>query len=256
MGMAIGRDGPAHGTPAIGDAAAGQQRLVIAQRRRPKTRLSCSGMRTPTAAPAAHCATPHWLATKTTCSWSPNAAQVLLDPLPLLIAALHRLEGEVAIVAHADGTPSGVMLLPRAALHYIANFGFVDLKEQALPLIARHFNVRVLRRSRPTGLPVRSAAGYCAALRQYHRRRAGLPIGADLIGENWTSAFSIVEPGAVVAPGAQLHDAIVLNGARVEAGATAVRCVIGPGGVVRRGQTVVDELIWTPAEGDEKRRAA
>jgi N-acetylglucosaminyldiphosphoundecaprenol N-acetyl-beta-D-mannosaminyltransferase len=185
-----------------------------------------------------------------------SAPQVLLDPLPLLLAALHRLGGDVAIIAHADGTPSGVMLLPRAALNLVPNFGFFDLKEQALPLIAKQFDVRVLRRARPTGLPVRSAAGYCAALRQYHRRRAGLPAGSPGTGgEQWTSAFSIIEPGAIVAPGAQLHDGIVLEGARIEAGATVVRSLIGPGGIVRRGQTVVDELIAGPI-AEQKRRAA
>jgi N-acetylglucosaminyldiphosphoundecaprenol N-acetyl-beta-D-mannosaminyltransferase len=185
-----------------------------------------------------------------------NAAQVMLDPLPLLLSALHRLEGDMAIIAHADGTPSGAMLLPRAALKLIPTFGFIDFKEQALPIIAREFDVRVLRRTRATGLPVRSAAGYCAALRQYHRRRAGLSMGTDPLGEHWTSAFSIIEPGAMVSAGAQLHDAVVLEGARVEAGATVVRCIICPGGIVRRGQTVVDELIAPPLAADQKRRAA
>ena len=84
-----------------------------------------------------------------------NAAQIMLDPLPLLLPALHRLGGDVALIAHADGAPSGAMLLPRAALKLIPTFGFVDLKEQALPIIAKQFDVRVLRRARPTGLPVR-----------------------------------------------------------------------------------------------------
>jgi N-acetylglucosaminyldiphosphoundecaprenol N-acetyl-beta-D-mannosaminyltransferase len=186
-----------------------------------------------------------------------NAAQVMLDPLPLLLSALHRLGGDMAIVAHADGTPSGAMLLPRSALKLIPTFGFIDFKEQALPIIAGKFDVRVLRRTRPTGLPVRSAAGYCAALRQYHRRRGGLPSGSSGTGgEHWTSAFSIIESAAMVSAGAQVYDAVVLDGARVEAGATVVRCIVCPGGVVRRGQTVVDELIASPFANDQKRRAA
>ena len=100
-----------------------------------------------------------------------NAAQILLEPLTALVAAMKNAGGDVGLVTHADGTPSGVMLLPTAALALIPPSGFVDLKEQGMPLIAAQFDVRVVRRERPAGLPVRSAADYLAAPREYHGRR-------------------------------------------------------------------------------------
>ena len=38
-----------------------------------------------------------------------NAAQILLDPLPAIVAALEKTGGDVTVVSHEDGTPSGIM---------------------------------------------------------------------------------------------------------------------------------------------------
>ena len=68
------------------------------------------------------------------------------------------------MVSHEDGTPSGLMLVSCRALRLIPARGFVDMKEQALPLIAAKYDVRVMHRRRPTGLPVRSLTDYIQAL--------------------------------------------------------------------------------------------
>lgn len=172
-----------------------------------------------------------------------NAAQVLLDPLPVLVAAMRRKRSEVTLIAHADGTPSGVMLLPSAALRLIPTHGFVDLKEQAMPLISARFDVRVARRGRPTGLPVRSVEEYLQVLRQYHRRRMRGNSAADPLAEDWRSAFGLAEPGANIDPSARLHDSVVLAGGRIEAGAVLVRSIVCGNGVVGRGRSVVDEVV-------------
>ena len=116
-----------------------------------------------------------------------NAAQILLDPLPVILSNLHAQQSDVAVISHDDGTPSGIMLLACKTLRLLPVEGFVDMKEQGLPLIATQFNVRAVQCRRPTGLPVRSLEGYIQALHYYHRRAQGKacpdrPAGGGLDG--------------------------------------------------------------------------
>ncbi len=172
-----------------------------------------------------------------------NAAQLLIDPLSVIAAALEHKRGDVNLISHQDGTPSGVMLVRCKTLQEIPSTGFVDMKEQALPLIAQKYDVRVMHCRRPSGLPIRSLSDYIGALKHYHRRRAGKPAGMDPLGEDWTPAFAIVEDGANVAPKAHVHDSIVLKGGVVEAGSALVRCIVCPGGVVKQRTTAVDQFL-------------
>jgi hypothetical protein len=172
-----------------------------------------------------------------------NAAQVLLDPLSVLAAALDRTDGEISLVSHQDGTPSGLMLVSCAALRLIPHSGFVDMKEQALPAIAKRYDVGVLHRRRLTGLPVRSLADYIMALRHYHRRRSGKPAVNDPLAEDWRPTFAIVEEGAVIDASARVHDSVVLRGGHVEAGAVLVRSIVCPGGTVRKDRAAVDQFV-------------
>jgi len=174
-----------------------------------------------------------------------NAAQLLLDPLSVIAAALDRKRGDVCLISHHDGTPSGVMLVRCKTLRVIPPTGFVDMKEQALPLIARQFDVKVMHCRRPSGLPIRSLWDYIGALRVYHRGRVRLGAVSDPLAEDWQPAFAIVEDGATVDPRAHVHDSVVLRGGVVEAGASAVRCVVCPGGVVRQKTTIVDKFVRT-----------
>src|SRR5260221_13857782 len=121
--------------------------------------------------------------------------------------------------------------------------GFVDMKEQGLPLIATQFDVRAVKRRRPTGLPVRSLEGYIQALHYYHRRRMGKATITDPLAEDWTPSFSLVEATALVDASARIHDSVVLGGACVEPGAVLVRSLVCPGAVVRRDRTAVDQII-------------
>ncbi|HEX4796933.1 MAG TPA: WecB/TagA/CpsF family glycosyltransferase [Humisphaera sp.] len=172
-----------------------------------------------------------------------NAAQILLDPLPVILAALRRKRADVAVISHEDGTPSGMMLLTCKVLRMLPVEGFFDMKEQGLPLIASKYDVRAIRRRRPTGLPIRNLEGYIQGLHYYHRRRSGAVATIDPLAEDWGPSFSLIEPGASVADTARVHDSVVLAGARVEAGAVLVRALIGPGAVVRRDQTAVDQIV-------------
>lgn len=178
-----------------------------------------------------------------------NACQILLDPLSAITAALAKQGGDVNLVAHDDGTPTGVQLLRCKTLREIGHNGYHDLKEQALPGIAAKFDVRAMRRRRPTGLPIRTLEDYIQGLRLYHRRRAGKPINTDPLVEDWSASFSLVERGAHVAAGARVHDSVVLAGATVESGAVLVRCLVSKDAVIRSDRTAVDQYLTAAPKG-------
>jgi hypothetical protein len=172
-----------------------------------------------------------------------NAAQILLEPLAMLAANMEQRNGDVALLSHRDGTPSGIMLVTVKTLSLIPDTGFVDMKEQAMPLIAQNYAVEVLHRRRPTGLPIRSVADYITAMRYYHMRRAGKTTLSDPLAEDWQPSFGIIEEGAVVDPTARVHDSVILRGGVVEAGSVLVRSFVCPSGLVRRDRTLVDEFV-------------
>lgn len=178
-----------------------------------------------------------------------TASQVLLDPLQALSAALAHKGGDVTLISHRDGTPSGLMLLRAGTLRLIPSIGFFDMKEQALPLLAQKHDVRVVHCRRPTAAPIRTLADYSAALRLHHRRKmskmpgGGSEHASNPLEDDWRPSFSIVESGASVAPRARLHDTVVLRSAIVESDASLVRCVVCPGAVVRQKSGAIDRFI-------------
>lgn len=168
-----------------------------------------------------------------------NAAQVLLEPLPELWTSLHQTRGVIGVIGHREGEPSGLMLITCRALRLIPRTGFVDMKEQALPIIASKYDVRVLQCRHPTGLPIRSLSDYITAVRAlYQPVRSAV---TDPWAEDWKSTFAIVEPGAVVSSSARIHDSVVLAGGSVEMGAVVVRSVVA--GTVRRDRKAVDQCV-------------
>ena len=177
-----------------------------------------------------------------------NGAQVVIGSLLDHATALADKGSDVVVAAHRDGTPSGLMLVRCGTLRDIPAAGFVDMKEQALPLIARRHDVRVAMFERPTAQPIRGLSDYIAALRIHHHQSADRPVDHNPFAENLSSTFAVVEYGAQVEGGALLHDAVVLAGARVENGAAVVRSLVCPGGRVRAGQRVVDRIVGGPAK--------
>jgi N-acetylglucosaminyldiphosphoundecaprenol N-acetyl-beta-D-mannosaminyltransferase len=176
-----------------------------------------------------------------------NAAQLLLEPLSALATALDHKRSDIAMISHLDGTPGGLMLIRCATLRQINPIGFVDLKEQALPNIARQFDVRVVHCRRPTGLSLRTTGDYVSALRQWHRgpgRLQGSRRGQiDPLAEDFSRGFTVVENGAWVDSSAYLHDAVVLRGAKVEGGTAVVRSLIGPKALLKRDSRVIDLFV-------------
>jgi hypothetical protein len=173
-----------------------------------------------------------------------TGARLLSGSLAAAAASLAAAEADVALAAHEDGAPGGLMLIRAGCLKEIPGVGFIDLQEQGLPLIAHRHSVRVVRRCAGLGAPVRTSREYIAGIRAYLAQRAGVS-GADPFAEQCFAKFAIREEFARVASDAILHDSVVLAGGCVEAGAVVVRSVVCPGAVVRRGRTVVDQTITT-----------
>ena len=180
-----------------------------------------------------------------------SAAQVLLTPAQNLAAALLRSEADVALVAHHDGTPGSMMLVRCGCMHAIPRLGFVDMKEQALPLIARESSVKVLLQERPTSLPLLTFTAYLDAVRQYHHRQSDSP-RQSVFDEDWRPCFAIIEDGAMVQRGARVHNSVVLRGGVVGKDAIVARSVVCPGGIVAAGKIAVDQVI-APAKGQVSR---
>ncbi len=174
-----------------------------------------------------------------------SAAQILNRPLSVLAAEAAAEGGDVTVVTNVDGSPSGVTLVACRALRCLPSIGFSDFKEQGLPLIAKEHRVTVLSCTRPSGLSIRTPRDYARALRTYHLAAAGDGAGPAHrpFAEQWQSAVTIVERGAAVHPSARLHDAVVLAGGEVAAGAVVVRSIVCAGGRVARNAQVLDRCV-------------
>ena len=173
-----------------------------------------------------------------------NAAQLLLDPLPTIVAAMARRACDVSVISHDDGTPSGLMLVACKTLRSIADTGYVDMKEQALPQIALNYDVRgraapaAHRIADPRSMTTfRHSACTTAAARASRSwptrwRRTGARLSRW-----WSKARRLIP--------ARIHDSIVMAGGLVEPGAVLVRSIVCAGEVVRRDKTIVDQLVCT-----------
>ena len=135
------------------------------------------------------------------------------------------------------------MLVRCRALRRVSQSGYVDMKEQALPAIAKDFKVNHLYQTSATGLPIRTLEEYIGALQRRYRVSCGKPLPEDPFAEDRRPTFAIVEDGAEIDPEARVHDSVVLNGAIVEAGAMVVRSIVCPGGTLATGDTAIDSLV-------------
>jgi hypothetical protein len=173
------------------------------------------------------------------------ANQVLRESLARVAGDLARHDEAVAIVPHKGGELAGAFLLRCARLHDVAEVGFVDLKEQAIPGARGHGPLHAVHREPGASLPIRTLEEYIDALRAIHAvtQSDGRSPAADPFAETWEPAFAIVEPGAQVGDGAFLQDSVVLSGAVVGRGAILARSLVCGGAVVPAGECVVDRIV-------------
>ncbi len=162
-----------------------------------------------------------------------TGGSVLTQSLPDVVSQLLALEADVALLAEADGTPTGVMLVSAAVMREIPGAGYLDFKEQCLPGIAKNHRVRVAHAppAKRACLPIRNREQYLEALTH------------EADGE----PFQIIEDGAQVASTGRIRDAVVLAGARIGAKAVVARSILGPGAVVPSGQVLTDRTVGAGA---------
>jgi hypothetical protein len=172
-----------------------------------------------------------------------NAAQVLLAPLRQFLAPLLSLNADVAMIGYSDGTPVTFMLVRCGCLRLLAEVGYLDMKEQALPIIAKDHKVKVASFDVAMSHGIRTADTYIAALRSLSGRTDDSPFA-----ETWQSSFDIVEEPSNVDTSARLHDSVVLRGATVGRGAILVRSVVCPGAVVPPNAVYVGKLVSMAGE--------
>ena len=173
------------------------------------------------------------------------AHQLMREPLALVVRDLAQYDEAVSIVPHKGGELAGAFLLRSARLHDVAEVGFVDLKEQAIPGARGHGPLHAVHREPGASLPIRTLEEYIDALRALHATAQGAdrrPV-SDPFAETWEPAFSIVEPGAQVGDGAFLQDSVVLAGAEVGRGAILARSLVCGGAVVPAGACIVDRIV-------------
>jgi len=170
-----------------------------------------------------------------------TAGQVLVEPLMETYQALASVGGEVNIISHADGLPVGLMLIRIGVLAEVSELGYQDFKEQVLPQIAEHHDVRVIKMDRHVSVPIRTQNDYLSALRHWHRLASGKR-EPGVFDEDWRTTFSLIEHGGQVSEKARIHDSVVLSGGVVESDAIVVRSIVCPNAIVHSGQRVTDEI--------------
>ncbi|MFO0831150.1 MAG: hypothetical protein U0637_04805 [Phycisphaerales bacterium] len=170
--------------------------------------------------------------------------QVLLRPLTEVFASLAAVDADIVLLAEPDGSSSGVHLMRCRALRDIRAKGYIDLKEQALPALSQAHRVRVVRASGPTGLRVRTLEQYIRALRAL--KTGDVLDRPDAYAEEWATTFALSQEGAMVDPGATIHDSVVMRGAVVGPRAVVVRSLVCDGARVPAGATIFDAVIASP----------
>jgi NDP-sugar pyrophosphorylase family protein len=160
------------------------------------------------------------------------------------VGALATAGGDVVLAAHCDDKPVSAYLIRRQALRAVPERGYIDFKEQALEQIARQFQVRVVRRPTPGGIPIQTARTYLSALRLYHGLNGQTTANGDWdVIDDHAAHLAVAEAGAEIGRGVTLHDAVALRGCRIGDGATIVRSVIAGGAWIRPQSVIVDRIV-------------
>ncbi|MCL2645702.1 MAG: hypothetical protein FWD61_01710 [Phycisphaerales bacterium] len=181
--------------------------------------------------------------------WMANAAQIPLMPLQELLETCQHVGDDVILWTNHRNEPIGFMLVRCACLKLISDIGYVDFKEQALPLIAKRHHVGVVTCPHPIVVPVRTRSEYISALRYQHLAGKQSADSISAFAEDYRSTFCIVEEGSMVEEGCDLHDSVILRGARVAKGAMVIRSIIGRGAMISAGERVIDSVRAGPAAG-------
>lgn len=171
------------------------------------------------------------------------AHQALTAPLSRIFDRLLSSRGQVRLLGCRDGTPCSFMLIQCAALRGIKPIGFQDLKEQALPTIARDHDVFVTPMRQPPSYPIRDREGYLAAVQWKLAEGESRAALRDPFAEDTRTQFALISDQAAVAPSATVYNSVILPGARVENDAVVLRSIVCARAVVRARQEVIDGIV-------------
>ncbi len=159
----------------------------------------------------------------------------------------HTESGAMATVGmNSDGSPAGIYAISREAVALVPARGFMDLKEQWLPLIREQGRVEVVQIEGRGAMPLQTrqdflnAAGWLACGRK----------ATELVDSIWWSAdstgWSIAARDATVEEGAFVEYSVLQPGAVVRSGAIVARSIVCAGAVVETNARVVDRTIPSP----------
>ena len=177
-----------------------------------------------------------------------EASSIVFAPIEPLLAAHATSGADVSLVATTTGRLAGLAFLQRSALDRVKARGYVDLKEQLLPIV-RHDggHVRVLTIDDRDVVRIHDRRGLLAASGRV------LADGAHADGLFETAARSeVIDRAALPAmrsvaaqidPDATISGSVVLAGSKVGRGAVVARSVVAPGAVVEPGQVVLDRIV-------------
>lgn len=142
---------------------------------------------------------------------------------------------------------AGTYVLEPSVIERIAGGRRVSIEREIFPSLVADRSLYALDDGGAYWLDTGTPAAYLdAQLDVLDGKRGETPAGvaptAD-VHPDATVVRSVVRPGAVIGAGAVVRDAAVLDGARIDDGATVVRAIVGPGAVVGRGATVTDLAV-------------
>lgn len=157
-------------------------------------------------------------------------------PLAPLLTAHAAAGADATIARSSDLSPAGVYVIRRSALDLAPAIGFLDLKEQLFGKMSKA-GLRLIVHPLDSGsvLPLRTLAEFLAAARHASGGGADWTVidPAAVVDPGAVVLSSVVEAGARVGEGALVARSLVLEGARVEAGSEIVDCVVQPGVTLR-----------------------
>jgi NDP-sugar pyrophosphorylase family protein len=154
---------------------------------------------------------------------------------------------DVTLGMNADGSPTGVYVVKADALNIIEDLGYVDLKEQWLPRLgAEGRSIEVHSSDTTVSHPLRTREEFLDSARILWSSNRGELFStgpaSGLIRGSDAQGLRIICPGALVGPGAQVIDSIVMSGAFLPPDVLVVRSLICPETRIQAGADIADAV--------------
>jgi len=177
-----------------------------------------------------------------------EAARYIAGTLSQLIEDWTEHQPDVLVAKTPDGTPAGIMLMKASALKLVPDTGFMDVKEQWLPLcIEDGMKIWTSSTRNFMPFPLRSLDQFLAASAIASGKpcpiTSTIPVLGPLSPITKTEDKSRIAEDAEVARDAVVADAVVMPGSKVGPGAIVVRSLVCPGAEVPAGEIVVDSVV-------------